>query len=426
MANHTKTAEKAKQTTTTKDKKAPTPRKASFNPVRLWTFIVLGICFLLVVWYLRADRVTPFTSQARLHAVVVPIAPQVSGVIKSVSVKNNQFVDSDQELFQIDKHDYELALQIAKAQFETAKQAVGASAAAVDAARADVDSAGANRASAKANLDSAKAHLDSAKANRVRAQKDARRMRKIRAESPGAISVRRLELADASLASVEGAVAAAKGTIKAAEGAVRAAEGAVAAAKAGLAGALENLGREGDRNSRILQAQANLDHAKSNLKNTTVRAPEKGLVTGVRLDKGHFAATGAPQLTFIATDNFWIQADFTENNLGHIKPGDTVEMVLDVFPGRVFTGTIREMGYGVAVDTAPLGALPRIENKRDWLRDAQRFPVLIDVELPKEEARKVVKVGSQVVAIVYTGDHGISNKLAKLYIRAISILTYAY
>ena len=157
-----------------------------------------------------------------------------------------------------------------------------------------------------------------------------------------------------------------------------------------------------------------------------MRAPEKGLVTGVRLDKGNFAATGAPQLTFIATDNFWIQAEFTENNLGHIKPGDTVEMVLDVFPGRVFTGTIREMGYGVAVDTAPLGALPKIENKRDWLRDAQRFPVLIDVELPEEEARKVVKVGSQVVAIVYTGDHGISNKLAKLYIRAISILTYAY
>ncbi len=187
MADHTKTAEKTKQTAKTKDTEAPTPRKAGFNPVRVWTFIVLGICFLLVAWYLRADRVTPFTSQARLHMVVVPIAPQVSGVIKSVSFKNNQFVDADQELFQIDKHDYELNLQIAEAQFEAAKQAVGASAAAVDAARAGVSSA-------KANLDSARANLDSAKANRVRAQKDAKRMRNIRAESPGAISVRRIEI----------------------------------------------------------------------------------------------------------------------------------------------------------------------------------------------------------------------------------------
>jgi multidrug resistance efflux pump len=384
MADHTETAEKAEQIATTKDKEAPTPRKAPINPVRLWTFIVLGICFLLVVWYLRSDRVTPFTSQARLHMVVVPIAPQVSGVIKSVSVKNNQFVEADQELFQIDKHDYELDLQIAEAQFEAAQQAVGASAAAVEAARASVGSA---------------------KANLVRAQKDAARMRNIRAESPGAISIRRLELAEASLAS---------------------AEGTVGTAKANLAQALENFGSKGDRNSRILQAQANLDHAKRKLKKTTVRAPESGLVTGVRLDKGNFAAAGAPQLTFIAGDNDWIQAEFTENNLGHIKPGDTVEMVLDVFPGRIFKGTVREMGYGVAVDTAPLGALPKIENKRDWLRDAQRFPVLIDVDLPEEEARKVVKVGSQVVAIVFTGDHWISNTLAKIYIRAISILTYAY
>jgi multidrug resistance efflux pump len=412
MADHTKTAEKTKQTAKTKDTEAPTPRKAGFNPVRVWTFIVLGICFLLVAWYLRADRVTPFTSQARLHMVVVPIAPQVSGVIKSVSVKNNQFVDADQELFQIDKHDYELALQIAEAQFEAAKQAVGASAAAVDAAKAAVDSARANR-------DSVKAHLDSAEANRVRAQKDAKRMRNIRAESPGAISVRRLELAEASLA-------AADGTVGAAVGAVGAAEGAVGAAKARLAQAQEHFGSEGDRNSRILQAQANLDHAERKLKKTTVRAPERGLVTGVRLDKGNFAAAGVPQITFISADNDWIQAEFTENNIGHIKPGDTVEMVLDVFPGRVFTGTVREMGYGVAVDTAPLGALPKIENKRGWLRDAQRFPVLIDVELPEEEARKVIKVGSQVSAIVYTGDHWISNNLAKIYIRIISILTYAY
>lgn len=230
-------------------------------------------------------------------------------------------------------------------------------------------------------------------------------MHNIREEDPGAISLRRVELAEASLAS---------------------ASSGVAASEASLRQALEAYGSEGDRNSRILQAQANLDQASYDLEQTTVRAPGHGLVTGVRLDKGNFAGVGAPQMTFVATGNYWVQAEFTENNLGHLAPGQKVEMVFDVFPGKLFKGSIREMGYGVAVDTAPLGSLPTIENDRTWLRDAQRFPVLIDFKMTGEEAMKSLKVGSQVTVIAYTGDHWFSNLLAGLYIRLISVLTYAY
>jgi multidrug resistance efflux pump len=62
----------------------------------------------------------------------------------------------------------------------------------------------------------------------------------------------------------------------------------------------------------------------------------------------------------------------------------TVEIAFDVYPGKVFKGTIREMSYGVAVDTAPLGSLSTIQNQRSWLREAQRFPVLIDFSLPAD------------------------------------------
>jgi len=360
-----------------------TSQKAYRDPVRMWTFIVLGICFLLLVWYLRADRVTPYTSQARLHATVVPIAPEVSGVITSVEVENNQFVEEGQELFKIDKHNYELALQIAKAQFDAAQQATAASASAVDAA---------------------KASLDAANSNLVLAKQDAERMRNIREEDQGAISLRRLEVAESSLASAEAAVTAARATVKQAQ---------------------EAYGAEGENNYRILQAQAKLEHAEHDLGKTTVLAPNKGLVTGVQLEKGKFAAAGSPQMTFIGTQKFWVQAEFTENNLAHIRPGSEVEMVFDVFPGKVFKGTVREMGYGVAVDTTPLGALPTIENNRDWLRDAQRFPVLIDFE-DMEYANEVVKVGAQVTVVIYTGDHWLSNALTKLYIRIVSVFTYAY
>ena len=53
------------------------PQQAHRDPLRMWTFILLGLVLLLLAWYLRADRVTPYTSQARLRAMVVPIAPEL-------------------------------------------------------------------------------------------------------------------------------------------------------------------------------------------------------------------------------------------------------------------------------------------------------------------------------------------------------------
>mgnify|MGYP001815504022 CR=1 FL=1 len=63
--------------------------KPGKDPVRKWTLIILIVCAALLVWYLRSDRVTPMSAQARVHALVVPIAPEVSGSVTSVSVSNN-------------------------------------------------------------------------------------------------------------------------------------------------------------------------------------------------------------------------------------------------------------------------------------------------------------------------------------------------
>jgi multidrug resistance efflux pump len=375
--------------TQTPDTPDEPPEKAaepssSANPVRRWTFIVLALCALLLAWYLRADRVTPFTSQARVNALVVPIAPEVSGTITSVLVRNNQPVRAGQELFQIDIERYQLAVQTARANFEAAEQAIGA---------------------AKANVAAAEAGIASARAMMERSKSDANRMKAIRDEDPGAISQRRLESADASLA---------------------ASQGQLAAAEAQREKALQDLGAEGAANSRIQQAQAALDQAVLNLESATVRAPADGVVTGVRLDKGNYAAAGAAQMTFVAASNIWLQADFTENNLGHIKPGDETAIVFDALPGIVVTGTVREVGFGVAVDTAPLGSLPTIKNDPNWLREAQRYPVLIDFRLPPGIEINTIKVGSQGSVVVYTGNHPVINPLSRLLMRLASYLTYAY
>jgi len=367
------------------DKNPPAAAIEPRDPVKRWTIIVLAISVALVFWYLRADRVTPMTSQARVHARVVPVAPEVSGTISSVSVANNQVVEAGQPLFVIDGERYRLAVQQAEATLEQAYQALGA---------------------AESNVKAAQAALDSAIAGMDRSRLDAERMRRIREQDPGAISQRRLESAEASYAQ---------------------ARGRVEASRANLQAAIEQRGKTGDENAAVLQARSGLDNARLNLERSIVRAPEKGVVTGVQLDKGGFAAAGHPQLTFIATHNIWVQADFKENNLGHIDPGDEVAMVFDVLPGHVVEGTVREISFGVDVGDPPLGKLPSIKNDKNWLRPAQRYSVLIDFELPTDERGKTrMKVGSQATVVVYTGTHPVFNVLGRLIMRLRSLLEYAY
>lgn len=364
-------------------KPEPSP-ESGMDPVRKWTFIALGACVVLMIFYLVADRVTPYTSQARVNALVVPIAAEVSGTVVDVFVDSNTIVEAGEPLFQIERQRYELAVQTAEANLETARQGTRAGTADVEAAEAKVESA--------------KAALRSA-------EQDAVRLRRIKKEDAGAISDRRIEIAENSFAAAKGNLAAAEATLRKAQ---------------------EALGQVGDQNTQVQQALAALDQAKLDLTRTLVIAPEAGIVTDVRVDRGNFAQAGAPQMTFLGTHDVWVQADFTENNLGNLRSGDAVEIVFDALPGQVFEGKVRTTGFGVSVDSAPLGSLPTIENDRQWLRDAQRFSVLIDFEVDNMEDRLNMRVGAQASVIVYADAGWIMTFLGKVKMRLVSILTYAY
>lgn len=357
--------------------------KSAPDPVRRATLIVMVLAFLLMAWYLAADRITPYTSQARLHAGVVPISAEVSGPVVEVAVSNNQLVAAGDTLFTVDPGNYELALENALASLETARQGTGAS---------------------TANVDAAAAAVGAARANLRRAEQDTTRLRRIKEQDPGAISDRRLEMAEA---------------------ASEVAREQLSGAESQLEAARQSLGLTGEDNARIRQAQVAVDKARLDIGKTAVVAPVDGLVTDVRVDVGKFAAAGSPQMTFVATHDIWIQADFTENNLGHVDRSDPVEIVFDVFPGRVFEGRVRGMGFGVDVDKAPLGSLPTIRNNREWLRDAQRFPVDVEFDMALEDKGKL-RVGAQASVIIYSGDGALMNSLGRLQVRIASLLSYAY
>jgi multidrug resistance efflux pump len=358
--------------------------KAQPDPVRKATFVILGLCVILMAYYLIADRVTPYTTQARVHALVVPIAPEVSGTVTDVAISSNQVVDAGDLLFNVDRERYVFGVDTAQANLQSARQATGAS---------------------TANVDTARAQVESARANLVRSQQDASRLRRIKEEDPGAISERRLESAESTLAIAQAQLSAAESTVEK---------------------ALQDLGQTGDANVRIMQAQIALDTAQLDLANAEIRAPADGIITDVRVARGNIANAGAPLMTFLATHDIWVQADFTENNLGHIERGDEVDIVFDALPGRIIKGTVRTTGFGVQVDSAPLGSLPTIDNDRNWLRDAQRFSVLVDFEMPGARDRLGIRVGAQASVVVYADDGFLFNTIAKIKIWLVSLFTYAY
>jgi multidrug resistance efflux pump len=352
---------------------------------RMGAIVVLTLILASLAWYFISDRLTPYTSQARVQAFVVPVAAEVSGNVLKVYVRNNDEVKPGQRLFDIDPTPYRIALQRSRSDYGSVLNSVNAARLAVDAARAG---------------------LRAAVAERINAEQDAKRLEQIYTEDPGAISIRRVQSAQAARIK-------ALSQEKAAEADLRRAE--------------ETAGESGEKNAQLISARSAIEKAELDLKRTEVIAPSRGLVTDLRTDVGQFAQAGAPVMTLIAMHDLWIDADMTENNLGNINPGDEVGIVLDLLPGKVLKGRVRSVGSGVSAggETKP-GTLPAIENSRDWLRRAQRFPVAVELDPSEREQLRAARIGGQAEVLVYTGDHVLMNWLGTVFIRLMSYLSYVY
>ncbi len=120
----------------------------------------------------------------------------------------------------------------------------------------------------------------------------------------------------------------------------------------------------------------------------------------------------------------------TENNLSRLAPGNKVEIAFDAFPGRVFEGKVKSTAWGVSSGkVVNLGDLPTASKPKGWLRDPQRFSVIIettDYAAAEDVTQPGLRYNSQATVVVYTGDHPFWNTLAKGWIRFVSYLSYLY
>ena len=359
----------------------PAETKPGKNPVKTVTRLVLLIAALLFAWYLLADRHAPWTDQARLQTYVIPIVAQVPGRVVEVNVDQDQGVNPGQVLFRIDSTDYQLAVENAESALQLTGQEVSAGTASV--------------ASAQAGVVLAETQLDH-----------------VNTQSARVFELERQQVLSRS----EGDKARA---------AIKASEANLANAKAALEQAKRALGDVGDDNPRLRSALASLKKAQLDLGRTTIVAPSRGGITNLRIDVGHYASAGVPVMTFIEADNVWIQADFRENSIANIGPGDPVDIVLDIAPGRIFRGSVSSVGFAVhSSASSDAGELATVNSKSGWLREAQRFPVIIRFD--DDSSSGLRRLGGQADVLVYTGDNEIINALGRAWIQLVSLFSYIY
>lgn len=352
------------------------------NPVKRWTWILSTLAVLLFLWYVTSDRVAPWTDQARVQAWVVPIDAKVSGYVTEVLVGQDQFAEAGAPLVRIDREPYEIAVARAEAALEIAGQDIGASTAAVD---------------------TAQAKLVEARAKATEYEIQTKRILEV--EKKGGVSAAEADRARAELAK---------------------ARAQVESAKAELERAKQQLGDKGQDNPKIRDAMEALRQARIDLADTEIRAPTDGGITNLKIDEGYYAQVGAPLLTFVSTDDVWIQANLRENSIANIRPDDPVDIALDTAPGRIFRGTVSSRGFAVEQPSGgAVGKATTIKTTTGWLRDAQRFPVLIRFD--DDSSKGLRAVGGQADVQIYTQhSNAMLNGLGWLWVRVMSWLSYVY
>ncbi|MCM5559030.1 HlyD family secretion protein [Pleomorphomonas sp. JP5] len=159
---------------------------------------------------------------------------------------------------------------------------------------------------------------------------------------------------------------------------------AVAEAEQGVTDALVALGGdahiETDKHPSVLGALAAQDSARLDLKRSVVRAPTTGTVSQVaNLQVGQYIGSGSPVMAIIDTTSTWVEANFKETDLGHMRPGQSAELTFDAYPDVTIRGHVDSLGGGTG---AIFSLLPAQNATGNWVKVVQRVPVRIALDEP--------------------------------------------
>ncbi|MGZ6028622.1 MAG: HlyD family secretion protein [Myxococcaceae bacterium] len=378
---------------------AAAPAKPGFRRRRS-TQVFAGLVALAVVGALGAwgfGRGKESTDDAQVEGRVVSVSPRVSGQVEKVLVIDNQAVKQGDLLVQLDTRDLDAKLASARADLESARAGLASAQVNLRLTQANVDASlrqargGLTQATsgvqatrsalaqARAEVDAAEAADRLAQSDWARAQELARAeaiaradidARRARAEQAGAgLAQARAKLAStqANLLSSGGGVTTAQGRLAAAETApdqVKAADVAVQAAQA-----------------RVDQAQAAYDLAALNRSYAEVRAPVDGAVSRRTVEQGQLVSPDRPMMALVPLQDVWVVANFKEDQIGEMRPGQKVTVHVDTYGRRDFPGHVESLA---GASGARFALLPPDNASGNFVKVVQRVPVLVRLDRASE------------------------------------------
>lgn len=375
---------------------APRPRWAWLKYVTPTVVLLLAAAVIIMItrdwnaW--EGGRIEQVTDDAYVRGDLTPLSTKVAGIVRDVKVSDFQRVHGGDLLVELEDDDYQ-------AQLEQASAAVEAGKAAIENNRRQRELQDARIEKALAGIDQAKAQIAAALAGIEAAHADVVRTRSERARQEALLATQ-----SATKQHVETAVADEQRF--AAQAASREAD--LEQAKTALRS--NEIAVEGERRTKaVLESQeqqliADL-HAKEaahtvaevNLGYTTIHAPADGTVGERRVRPGQLVSPGTQVLTFVA-ETKWVQANYRETQLTHMKVGDPAEIRIDEYPGQVVRGKVLEIA---PASGSQFALLPPDNATGNFTKIVQRVPVKIALD-PGQLTAERLRPGLSVIARVRT------------------------
>lgn len=305
---------------------------------RMISIIVLVVLGVVCGFYANNASKYQSTDDAYVEAHMVQVAPKVTGQIVELNVEDNQRVKEGDVVAVIDKDDYKIRFAQADADYQKEL---------------------ANQKIATANLRAVQSEIAVAKA-------DLDRYKKL--YESGAVSKQTLDNAQTRYDSVS-------------------------ARKTSAEESIFSNGQNKVADANLKSLKAKRDKAELDLKNTEVIAPQSGIVTNKKAEKGAYVGTGSP-LFVIVPDEVWVVANYKESQVGNMKEGQPVEIKIDAYPDKVFKGKIDSIQRASGAKSS---LFPPENAVGSFVKIVQRIPVKIVFDEPIDSSKYTIVAGMSVV-----------------------------
>jgi membrane fusion protein (multidrug efflux system) len=305
-----------------------------------WTLMGGGVAVAMIAglsYYLISGRYVS-TDDSSVQAAQTSISANVAGRVVELDVHDNQPVRRGQVLFRLDDRPFHIAVEDAQAKLAAARMQIGAAKATYRQQLASVAAARATLAYQQHEFERQQHLLQSGISSRAQFDQ----------------TQHALDLAHSQLTSAQQQV------------------GSVLALLGG------NADIPIDQHPVVQEAQAALDRTNLDLSYTVIKAPDDGIAAKVeQLQIGDYITAATPVFSLISSRDVWVEANFKEDELTYMRPGQSAEVRIDAYPGRKFKANVTSLSPGTG---AQFSLLPPENATGNWVKVVQRVPVRLQLE----------------------------------------------